>query len=220
MKTIFIAPHPDDEVLGVGGTILRRKSEGAEVALVLVTSPLVADGWSDEFIRQKNYELQKSIEFFNFDEVYKLNFPTTRLDQVPIRDIVDGLSHAFNSFKPVEVFFPHSGDVHSDHRVVFDAVQSCIKWFRHPTILRALTYETLSETDFNTSAINQFVPNVFIDIEKFLESKLDALDGYSTELGQFPFPRSRESVRALALIRGAASGFAAAEAFALLRERS
>jgi len=83
-----------------------------------------------------------------------------------------------------------------------------------------LAYETLSETDFGLDTNQYFRPNVFVDIEQFLDDKLRAMDIYASELGEFPFPRSRETIKALALLRGSASGFKAAEAFELLRERS
>ena len=83
-----------------------------------------------------------------------------------------------------------------------------------------MAYETLSETDFGLGTDQGFRPNVFVDIEPFLNGKLQAMDIYGSELGAFPFPRSHEVIRALATVRGAAAGFKAAEAFELLRERS
>ena len=135
-------------------------------------------------------------------------------------DLVAGISNVFRSFEPEEVFVPHPSDVHTDHRIVFDAVSSCTKWFRYPSVKRVLAYETLSETDFGLGTDQSFRPNVFVDIEPFLDGKLRAMDIYASELGAFPFPRSREAIRALAMLRGAASGFKASEAFELLRERS
>ena len=134
--------------------------------------------------------------------------------------MVAGISDVFKIFEPEEVFVPHPSDVHTDHRIVFDAAASCTKWFRYPSVKRVLAYETLSETDFGLCADDQgFRPNVFIDIEPFLDGKLQAMDIYASEVGVFPFPRSHEAIRALATLRGAASGFKAAEAFQLLRER-
>ena len=135
-------------------------------------------------------------------------------------DLVAGISEAFRSFEPEEVFAPHPSDVHTDHRMVFDAAASCTKWFRYPSVKRVLAYETLSETDFGLGTDQGFRPNVFVDIEPYLDDKLRAMDIYESELGVFPFPRSHEAIRALAALRGAASGFKAAEAFELLRERS
>jgi LmbE family N-acetylglucosaminyl deacetylase len=219
MKTIVIAPHPDDEVLGVGGTLMRRKAEGAKVAWLVVTTMSSQAEWSEEKANQRTDEINQITNLFGFDEVFMLDFPTTQLDRVPMSGLVSGISAAFKSYEPNEVFLPHPADIHTDHRVVFDAAASCTKWFRYPSIARILAYETLSETDFGLCAEQSFRPNVFINIEPFLDRKLQAMEVYKSELGEFPFPRSREAIRALAALRGAASGFKAAEAFELLRER-
>ena len=220
MKTIVIAPHPDDEVLGVGGALLRRKATGANVAWLIVTSISAQSGWDQKKVKQRADEITQITELFGFDEVFQLNFPTTQLDRVPMSDLVARISAVFKSFEPEEVFVPHPSDVHTDHRMVFEAVASCTKWFRYPSVKRVLAYETLSETDFGLGTDQGFRPNVFVDIEQFLDTKLRAMDIYASELGVFPFPRSHEAIRALATLRGAASGFRAAEAFELLRERS
>lgn len=220
MKTIVIAPHPDDEVLGVGGTLLRRKAEGAKVAWLIVTGITVESGWSEEKVKQRADEIKQITALFGFDSVFELNFPATHLVQVPMSDLVAAVSNVFKAFEPEEVFVPHLADVHTDHKFVFDAVASCSKWFRYPSVKRVLAYETLSETDFGLGTQQGFRPNVFVDIEPFLDDKLRAMDIYASELGAFPFPRSHEAIRALATLRGAASGFKAVEAFELLRERS
>ena len=219
-KTLVVAPHPDDEVLGVGGTLLRRKAEGAKVAWVIVTSIAGQSGWGEENVKNRADEIKQVAELFDFDEVFELNFPTTKIDLVPMGDLVSKISDVFRSFQPEEVFVPHPSDIHTDHRIVFDAVAGCTKWFRYPSVKRVLAYETLSETDFGLCAEKGFHPNVFVDIEPFLDGKLQAMNIYESEIGEYPFPRSHEAIRALATLRGAASGFRAAEAFELLRERS
>lgn len=220
MRTIVIAPHPDDEVLGVGGALLRRKSEGARIAWLIVTGITTEAGWGGEKIEQRANEIKQITELFGFDSVFELNFPTTQLDHVPMGDVVTAISNVFQKFEPEEVFVPHPSDVHTDHRIVFEAVASCTKWFRYPSVKRVMAYETLSETDFGLGVSQAFRPNVFIDITAHLPNKLRAMNIYSSEVGDFPFPRSHQAIRALATLRGAASGFQAAEAFELLRERS
>lgn len=220
MKTIVIAPHPDDEVLGVGGTLLRRKAERAKVAWLIVTGISTQFGWEEKKVKRRADEIRRTTELFGFDEVFELNFPTAQLDRVPRSDLVAAISGVFRTFEPEEVFVPHPSDVHTDHRIAFDATASCTKWFRHPSVKRVLAYETLSETDYGLGTGQGFRPNVYVDIEPFLNDKLRAVDIYASELGAFPFPRSHEAIRALATLRGAASGFKASEAFELLRERS
>lgn len=220
MKTLVIAPHPDDEVLGVGGTLLRRKTEGAELAWLIVTGISTADGWKQEQVERRADEIARVTAMFGFDQVITLGFPTTQLDRVAVGDLVAGISGAFKAFQPEEVFVPHPSDVHTDHRAVFDAAAACTKWFRYPSVKRVLAYETLSETDFGLGTELGFRPNVFVDIAPYLEGKLAAMDIYASEMAPFPFPRSHEALRALAKVHGAASGYYAAEAFQLLRERS
>ncbi len=219
MKTLVVAPHPDDEVLGVGGTLLRRRAEGAKIAWLVVTAMSQQSGWSEAQIGQRAEQIERIKQFFGFDDVFMLDFPAAQLDRVPLSDLVAAIAGAFQAFAPNEIFLPHCADIHSDHRIVFDAVASCTKWFRYPSIARVLAYETLSETDFALGPAQPFQPNVFVNIEAFLEKKLQAMEIYATEMGEFPFPRSREAIRALAALRGAASGCNAAEAFELLRER-
>ncbi|OCW29350.1 PIG-L family deacetylase [Pseudomonas aylmerensis] len=219
MKTLIIAPHPDDEILGVGGTALRRKAEGCSVAWLIVTSISVDDGWPKEKVDKRAAEIKRVRELIGFDEVYELGFPAANVDKFPLGDLVQSFSEVFKSFEPDEVFLPHFSDVHSDHRVTFDAVAGCTKWFRYPSVKRVLAYETLSETEFGLGGQTKFSPNFYIDISAHLEKKLAAMAIYESELGVFPFPRSNEAIRALATLRGAASGCLAAEAFELLRER-
>ena len=220
MRTMIIAPHPDDEILGVGGTLFRRKAEGAYLGWVIVTGMSVKAGWTQEQVDQRVDEIQKITDIVGFDEVFTLDYLATELDRVPMNELVSSMSKIFSSFRPNEIYLPHHSDVHTDHSVVFDATVSCTKWFRHPSINRVLAYETLSETDFSLRASQKFFPNVFVDVTKHLDSKLEAMDIYKSELGSFPFPRSHEAIRELATLRGSASGYIAAEAFELLRERS
>jgi LmbE family N-acetylglucosaminyl deacetylase len=216
-KTLVIAPHPDDETLGCGGTLLRRKAEGASLAWLIVTGIDEAAGFTAERVKQRDAEIGRVAEMIGFDEVHNLRLPTSHLDTLSMADLVGRFSNVVSSFQPDELLIPNRSDVHTDHRVVFDAAASCAKWFRYPTVRRVLAYETLSETELGLGG--EFHANVFVDITDFLQRKLDVMAIYQSELGAFPFPRSLEAIHALAMLRGAASGFRAAEAFHLLRER-
>ena len=219
MKVLIVAPHPDDEVLGVGGTILRYKSQGYSVAWLIVTSVSEKYGWSHKKISERTSKINEISTFFNFDRVFQLGLPTTMLDTLPLGDIVQKLATVINDFCPDEIFIPHLGDIHTDHKIVHNAMLSCTKWFRYPFITKILAYETISETDFGLDINQSFIPNVFVDISDHLDQKIYAMEIYDSEVGSFPFPRSKEAIEALARVRGAASGFVAAEAFQLLRER-
>lgn len=218
-KIIVIAPHPDDETLGCGGTLLRHKAEGDEIHWLIATAMTFEQGFSDERIAARAAEIDAVTRLYGFASVQSLGFPTTRLDVMPMGDLVAAISKAFQSIMPEVVYTPFKGDVHSDHAVVSDAVIACTKWFRHASVKRVLSYETLSETEFGISPdVSGFRPNVFVDIHPYLDRKIEILRTYAAELGEFPFPRSVEAVRALAQLRGSAAGCKAAEAFMLLKE--
>lgn len=221
MRTLIVAPHPDDELLGCGGTLLRRVSESGNVGWLLMTAITKERGWSDQRIDQRTIQIEQVMQGLNVEphHFYSLNFPTAELDQISMTDLIGNISYVFRDFKPDEVLLPHPGDVHSDHRVVFDAASACTKWFRYPSVKRVMTYETLSETEFGLNPVEKsFRPNLFVDISEQLDSKLKLLSIYESELGEHPFPRSLDAVRAVALLRGSQMGVQAAEAFQILRQ--
>jgi len=218
MKVIVVTPHPDDETLGCGGTILRHKKEGDQVCWLIVTK--MGDGFEPSRREKREKEIERVKEMYNFDEVFQLHFDAGTLERIPLGNIINEMSRCFNNFQPNIVYLPYPGDIHSDHKVVFDAAVACTKWFRYPFVDRVLVYETLSETDFTINPdANQFRPNVFVNISPYLEKKIEIMRIYESELGEHPFPRSVRAIKSLAYLRGAAAGCAAAEAFMLLKER-
>jgi len=220
MKDILVvAPHPDDETFGCGGTLLRHKAEGDKIHWLIATRMDDSIGFTRKQIEDREVQLNHVAEKYAFDSVNKLGFITTQLDELPMGDLVGRISSVVKKIQPEIVYVPYRGDVHTDHKVVFDAVVSCTKWFRYPSIKRILAYETLSETDFGINPdANGFRPNVFVDIGDQFQGKLAIMDIYGTEMGEFPFPRSIQAVEALAALRGVAAGSSAAEAFMLLKE--
>lgn len=221
MKTLIVAPHPDDEILGCGGTILRKVFEGETVGLLFMTSMIESEGWSKAQISTRIKELSEIQKKLKIDKknFFELNLPAAKLDTLPLGDIIAKTFKVFKSFQPDEVFLPHPGDVHSDHRICFEASIPCTKWFRLNSIKRVYTYETLSETDVLPNESKLFVPNTFIDISNTLKEKIKLLKIYKSEVQKFPFPRSEKAVQSLAEYRGSQSGFLAAEAFQLLKSK-
>lgn len=219
MKTLIIAPHPDDEVLGCGGTLLRRKREGGSVSWLIMTSMREEEGWKAETIRRREEEIRLVADSLQFDETHELDYPTAKLDLVPRSELVERLSSVILAFAPDEVLMPHAGDVHSDHRIAFEAAVACVKWYRCESVRWVMAYETPSETDFCLNRDHTFRPNYFVDISDHLPEKIEIMKIYRSEFGESPFPRSPSVIRGLAAFRGAASGFEFAESFELLRGR-
>ena len=221
MRTLVVAPHPDDELLGCGGTLIRRSLEGGTTGWLLMTSIREDRGWDTELVMQRSDEIDQVRRGLHIasEHLYSLDFPTANLDQFSMNNLVGRISAVFKDFQPEEVLLPHPGDVHSDHRVTFEAASACTKWFRYSSVRRVMTYETLSETEFGINPIErEFRPNYFIDISEHLDAKLRLLNIYESELGSHPFPRSLESIRALAFLRGSQIGAQASEAFQVLKQ--
>jgi len=216
---LVIAPHPDDETLGCGGTLLRHLTEGDTVHWLIVTSMHEAQGFSQEAIERRHGQIEQVHQAIGFSGRHELELPTTRLDTLPLGDIVAAIGGVVKTVNPDTLYLPYGGDVHSDHGVVLAATKSCSKWFRYPGVRRIYSYETLSETDFALPPTGPGMPiNRYVDISAYLEKKLDILTLYEDELDNFPFPRSIEAVTALAKLRGVAAGCNAAEGFQILKE--
>lgn len=216
---LVVAPHPDDETFGAGGTLLRARAAGRRIHWLIVTGIRTEDGWPADKVERRRGEITTVAEAYGFDGVHRLDLPSARLDTLPVGDLVGGIGKVVSTVKPEVLLIPHLGDAHTDHHAVHTAATACAKWFRYPSVRLALAYETLSETDAGLFGRDPFVPDVFVDIDAHLERKLEISAMFGDELGAFPFPRSIEALRALAMVRGAACGHSAAEAFMLLRAR-
>ena len=217
-KVLVIAPHPDDEVLGCGGTIVKYVREGSEVHLCIVTKAYPPE-WPEEEVKKRREEVLKVNEILGIKKTFFLDLPTLKLDTIPQKELNNVIIQVVNEVQPEVLYIPHKGDVNKDHRLVFDAVMVLVRPKPGSVIKKVLSYETLSETEWAAPFIeNAFVPNIYVDISETLEVKLRAMSEYSSELKEYPHPRSLDAISALAKIRGASVGVRAAEAFMLVRE--
>lgn len=218
---LVVAPHPDDETLGCGGTVLKHAARGDAVHWLIVTAMSASTGFSAPAMDRRQEEIRLVSERYGFHGVHSLGLDAARLDTLPMSVLVDRIGDVFRSVEPETVYLPYRQDVHTDHAAVFDAAVACTKWFRHPSVVRVLVYETLSETDFSlTPGISGFSPNAFVDVTDHLEEKVSIMKLYESETAIHPFPRSETAIRSLAQVRGAAAGYEAAEAFMLLKDRA
>jgi N-acetylglucosamine malate deacetylase 1 len=216
---IVVTPHPDDETLGCGGTILKQRALGNNIFWLIITK-MDEQIFDPEIVKKRNFEIEKVKKMYGFDKTIQFSYSAARLDEAPLNDLVSDIGKVFKEIAPNIVYLPYRNDIHSDHKIVYDATMSCTKWFRYPSIEKVFVYETLSETDFimNTDA-NGFRPNVFVNISDYIEGKVEIMKIYESEISLHPFPRSESAIRALATLRGAAAGVNAAEAFMLVKER-
>lgn len=221
MNVLVIAPHRDDEILGVGGTILKRKSAGHRVAVCIVAASegckmLPENRKLTDIVHQ---EMLKSHEFCGIDRYIGLPFLSVLLETYSRMDLNQAVLNAILEERPEEVYIPFWGDMQKDHQIVTEAAMVALRVkYNHP-VKRIYAYETLSETGINLPTVNNaFIPNVFEDITDFLEGKKQALSYYQSQIQAFPDLRSLEAVDALAKFRGATVSVKAAEAFMLIRE--
>ncbi len=221
MKILVIAPHPDDEVLGCGGTIKKYANQGDNVYLCVVTKAYTPD-WSRAFISGRKKEVQKANEILGIKKTFFLDLPTAKLDTVGQKKLNDMMSEVFFKVNPDVVYIPFGTDLNKDHRLVFEAGLVVTRPKHAHNTKRVLCYEVLSETEWGSFLARKkedvFVPNVYVDIFSTMQDKIKAMSCYQSEVKKFPHPRSLESIKVMAKKRGAEAGLKAAEAFMLIRE--
>ena len=215
---VVISAHPDDEILGVGGTLLKHKKNGDKIYWLITTNIFENQGFSKQRISSRQKEIKKISEALSVEKVFMLNYPTMSLSTSTLIEMVPKISKIFIEIEPEIVYCLNRSDAHSDHRITFDAVMACTKSFRYPFIKQVLMYECISETEFAPQLPEKvFIPNYFVDISSFLEEKMNLMKIYESELGNHPFPRSLKNIEALATFRGASVGVEYAEAFQLIK---
>jgi LmbE family N-acetylglucosaminyl deacetylase len=216
-RLAVIAPHPDDEVLGCGGTIARCASEGAEVHVIFATTG-VPHLVSSEEHEQLRSEVRTAHVCLGVSRAHFLDLPAARLDSVARADVNRALAAVLDAVEPDTVLMPFVGDVHLDHQVLFSSALVAARPNRASYPIRLWAYETLSETNWNAPYVtSSFNPMLFVDITLSLDRKLAAMKAYRSQIRIFPHERSVEAIEALARVRGATVHREAAEAFVLLR---
>ena len=214
MNILIISPHPDDELLGCGGTIKKYSKKGNNIYLCVVTKGYTPD-WSEEFTKNKVQEVKKVNKVLGIKKSFFLNFPTVKLDSVLQKDLNGSISDIVKKVKPEIVFIPHFGDLNKDHRLVHEAALVATRPLRGSSDKRILAYETPSETEWGPLSF-PFVATSYQNIESTIKYKLEAMAVYKSELKSRP--RSLEVLEALAKKRGSEAGFKFAEAFMVVRE--
>ena len=217
MKVLAVSAHPDDETLGCGGTLLKHAAAGDTLDWLIATRP--GEGRFDAgFIARRRAQIEQARDAYGFGAVHQMDFRATELDSVPFGQVIEAVATAIRAARPDRVYVVHPGDVHSDHRITFEAVWAALKPFAAGRPVEVFCYETSSSTDMAPPLPGRgFVANAFSDISAFLDRKLAIFRIYDTEVQVPPGPRSPEAVEALARSRGAAAGMAYAEAFAAMR---
>ena len=217
MKSLVVAPHPDDEAIGLGGTILKRTSSKKNKFIWLIMTDKDKANYSKKEILKRKSEIDKIRKFYKFKNVYNLGYPPASLEKQKKNLIIKRIKKILDKERPQEVFLPHYSDIHSDHRITFEILSSCTKNFRAGYIKKILCYQTISETNFNLKRKDQFFANYYEDISNYIKKKIESMEIYKSEIKKFPFPRSKKVIKSLAYLRGSEIGKKAAEAFEIIK---
>lgn len=227
-RVLVVAAHPDDEVLGMGGTIAWHHERGDQVAVLIL-----GEGVTARFSTRTQAHARASGELatlrrhmalahkrLGVTKTFHRDFPDNRFDAVDLLDLVKVVEEIKQQVRPHVVYTNHTGDLNVDHRLTAEAVMAACRPVPGEMVERVLSFAVLSSTEWAPpTAGRAFLPNVFVDIGKVLERKLRAMAAYEGELRPWPHPRSLEGLQHQARLWGATSGMPAAEAFMLIRER-
>lgn len=221
-SVLVLAAHPDDEVLGCGGTLAKLVDEGAVVHVAFLADGVFSRtedlGVQKEELNIRRVAAKKACDILGVKSISFGDFPDNRMDTVALLDITKHLENLISVHKPGLVFTHHVGDVNIDHRRMHEATVTACRPRRGHSVKTLLCFEVPSSTEWQLpGSAPIFAPNWFVDISDTLDRKFAALDAYAAELRDWPHPRSRQGVEHLARWRGVTVGVDAAEAFMLGR---
>jgi LmbE family N-acetylglucosaminyl deacetylase len=222
-SVLVVAAHPDDEILGCGGTMARLTREGHEVRIAIL-----AEGMSSRYAHREDADprqlqhlharAQQAADKVGAKEVVLCKLPDNRLDTVPLLEVVKQVEELVARFRPEVIYTHHPGDLNVDHGVVHRAVLTATRPVPGQCVKEIYAFEVPSSTEWAFQRLEPlFRPSVFVDITETLETKIEALASYDTETRKFPHPRSAEALRAIAKRWGSVVGLPAVEAFELIR---
>ncbi len=216
---LVVAAHPDDEVLGCGGTISLHVNNGDKVSIVFFSDGVTSrNNTNSSFVNARKNAGITACNRLGVKNIKFLDMPDNKLDTIPFLDLVQKLEKIIDEVNPLVVYTHFSGDLNIDHRIVHQVVMTACRPQPNYCVREIYSFEILSSTGW-TSPVSKpcFSPNKYIDISQTLEDKLYALDAYKDELREFPHSRSAKSVEYLAKYRGSSVGLIAAEAFMVER---
>lgn len=223
MKVLVVAAHPDDEVLGCGGSIARLTQEGHDVYIAIlgegITSRYDKHEQADQgIIKDLQNRSRQVSKLLGVKELCLYDLPDNRFDTVPLLNIIKTVEKLINRFNPKIVYTHHGGDLNIDHVITHRAVMTATRPAGNCPVTEIYAFEVPSSTEWAFGQFQPaFQPNVFLDISDTLEIKIQAMQIYESEARNFPHPRSPEALQALAKHWGSAVGVGTAEALELVR---
>ena len=223
MKNVLVfAAHPDDELLGVGGTVRRLVNEGITVRAIILAEGLTSRADSREEadlseLDKLQSDARQAAMIVGYKSIEFCGFPDNRMDSVDLLSIIKVISKYIEKYQPDTIFTHHHGDLNIDHRRTCEAVLTACRPMKGCFVCQIYAFETPSSTEWNYNYENLFRPNVYVDVTDTLNAKIEGMACYESESTKYPHPRSAEALNALAEYRGSNVGYKKAEAFMLLR---
>ena len=225
MKVLIISAHPDDEVLGCGGTIAYHVAKGDTVKVLYLSEGVTSRSeigkiydWTKE-IEERETFARAAANILGFEILDFFRYPNLRMRDMSMLDIVKRIDQEIRKYSPNWIYTNHAGDMNSDHAVTFEATLTACRPRFNLSVNSIFTYEVPSSTEWGSPLLGpSYIPNRFIGIKNFMQKKLDSLSAYAYEMRSFPHPRSNEAIEALAKYRGSSCGVPYAEAFMIVRE--
>lgn len=224
MKNILVfAAHPDDELLGLGGTIRKFVNDGITARAVIMAEGITSrantreEADKTELIALQE-DAEKASQIVGYESIEFCGLPDNRMDGLELLDVIKIVSSFVEKYQPDTIFTHHHGDLNVDHRITCEAVLTACRPVGDYCVKRIYAFETPSSTEWNYNYSEPFAPNVYVDVTETIEAKVQGMACYRTESTHYPHPRSGEALYSLGRFRGTNSGFDTAEAFMLLRE--
>jgi LmbE family N-acetylglucosaminyl deacetylase len=223
-RALIIAAHPDDEVLGCGGTIARLAQKGHEIYVAIL-----GEGITSRYDKRESAKLalveelrdcsRKVADLLCITELFLYDLPDNRFDTIPLIDVIKIIEERIERLQPEVIYTHHGGDLNIDHTITHRAVLTATRPVVGCPVKKIYEFEVPSSTEWSFSQLQSaFQPNVFIDITETLEKKIKAMAVYESETRLFPHPRSFEAIRNIARHWGSTVGLNASEAFVLVRD--
>jgi N-acetylglucosamine malate deacetylase 1 len=215
-RILIIAAHPDDEILGCGGTIIKLK-KSHKIQVVFLTNGISARTKNKKSLIKRKSECLKLFKYLKIEKPIFLNFADNQLDKIPLLKIVKKIEKIIKKFNPMTVFTHYENCLNIDHQIAYKATITACRPLEKMPVKKILSFEVSSSTDWAIFQKKNFQPNYFVDISNEVKKKLNSLKYYKSEMRKYPHSRSLKAVESLSRMRGASSGCKFAEAFILIR---
>ncbi len=216
-NVLVVAAHPDDEVLGCGGTIAKHTISGDKVYVLFMTNGVDSRNASSQNIKDRQQAAKNAADILGVSSIQQLDFPDNKMDTVALLDVVQSIEEVINKLRPEIIYTHHIGDLNIDHQITHKAAMIACRPQPNFCVKEIYAFEVLSSTEWQTPGVEPFCPNIFIDITDYIDIKKQVLKAYSEEMRQSPHSRSIDNAIRLNALRGNSIGLDYVEAFVIIR---